>query len=98
MYEVELRALVKDFDKTKFLLESFANPVDKDKREVTIFFVNSYKEDFDLRLRLHKNRAFLSFKESISKTARKEIETDIEDPVAMFNILLNSGFKIKMII
>ena len=98
MYEVELRALVKDFNSVKNKISTLAQNTESDSREVTVFMFNPHKEDFELRLRLQKNRAFLNFKESMDKTARKEIESDVANPSAMYELLLNSGFKIKQII
>jgi len=97
MYEVEVRALV-DFDSMKRKLDKSAKPLKLNEREATIFFFNPEKEDFELRLRFRKNNYILSYKESLSKTARKEIETEISNPDALYHLLLGAGFKIKMIV
>ncbi len=98
MYEVEVRTLVKDFDSFKGKLDSSFEPVKLNQREVTIFFFNPNKDNFDLRLKLRKNRKFLSFKETLPDSAKKEIESDITNPEGIYNLLLKSGFEIKMII
>jgi len=98
MYEVELRALVQDFESVKNKLRGITRLVSEDQREVTIFFINPHKEGFDLRLRLQKDKTILSFKEGLSKTARKEIETSIENPKTAYELLIESGFKIRMIV
>jgi len=97
MYEIELRALVDNFDLIKSKLDKFEKK-EADKREATIFFINPHKDDFELRLRLEKGRSYLSFKEGHHKSARKEIELDISNPEAMYRLLLASGFTIKMIV
>ncbi len=98
MYEVESRALVNSFDKMREKLDSFAKKKESDVREVTVFLFNPHKDDFELRLRLQKERAFLNFKESLNKIGRKEIESNVSDPVAIYDLLLHSGFKVKQII
>jgi len=98
MYEVELRTLLEDFDSAKEKLDFFAKPVRLNEREVTIFFHNPQKDDFDLRLKLRKNRNFLSFKELSPGNTKKEFESDVSDPGAVYEMLLKSGFKIRMII
>ncbi len=98
MYEIELRALVDDFDAIKNRLDNFAKPVKFNERETTIFFFNPHQNDFDLRLRLRKDRYFLSFKEGLHKTARKEIESDVSNPHAIYDLLKSAGFKIKLIV
>ena len=98
MYEVELRALVQDHESIKNKLREIAQPINENQKEVTIFFINPHKEGFDLRLRLQKNKTILSFKEGLSKTARKELETTIENPKTTYHLLLESGFKIRMIV
>lgn len=98
MYEIELRALVDDFDAVKNRLDKFTKPVSIGEREVTIFFFNPHQNDFDLRLRLRKDRYFLSFKEGSHKTARKEIESDVSNPHAVYDLLKSAGFKIKLVV
>lgn len=98
MYEVELRALVNDFEGMKARLASLAKPSRLDEREVTVFFSNPQNDAFDLRLRLRKHKYLLNFKEGLAKTARKEIESGISDPHAIYELLLLTGFKIRMII
>lgn len=98
MYEIELRALVDDFNAIKSRLDSFARQVRIGEKEATVFFFNPHQKDFDLRLRMRKNRCFLSFKEGLHKTARKEVESDISSPHAIYDMLKRAGFKIKFII
>ncbi len=98
MYEIELRALVDDFDAVKSRLDSLARPVRIGEKEATVFFFNPHQKDFDLRLRMRKNRCFLSFKEGLHKTARKEVESDVSNPHAVYDMLKRAGFKIKFII
>ena len=98
MYEVELRALVDNFEIIKKKLDESSKRYKNGEKEVTIFFYNPCENHFDLRLRLQKGKTFLSFKESLFKTARKEIESDISDAKAIYEILISSGFKIKMIV
>lgn len=98
MYEIELRALVDGFDKTREKLDNIAEPVKLNQKEATIFFYNPSQNDFELRLRLRKNKYILSFKEALSKKARKEIESEVSNPEAVYDLLLKSGFKISMIV
>ncbi len=98
MYEIELRALVDDFEAVKNKLDSFAKPIKSNEKEATIFFFNPHQKDFDLRLRLRKERCFLSFKEGSHKAARMEIESDISNPAGMYKMLKMAGFKIKLIV
>jgi len=98
MYEVELRALVDNFEGIKKKLEDLGDKIFENQREVTIFFFNPNKDDFDLRLKLTKDKNIISFKEGISKKARKEIESEVSNPKAIYDLLLESGFKIKMIV
>lgn len=98
MYEIELRALVDDFEAVKNRLDKFAKPVRLGEREATIFFFNPHQKDFDLRLRMRKNKCFLSFKEGSHKAARKEIESDVSNPAGMYEMLKTAGFKIKLIV
>lgn len=98
MYEIELRALVDNFETIKKRLDNFAKPVRIGEKEATVFFFNPHQKDFDLRLRMRKNKCFLSFKEGLHKTARKEIESDISNPAGMHELLKMAGFKIKLIV
>lgn len=98
MYEIELRTLIDDFGGIKKKLDNLAKPVELGEREVTVFFCNPHQRDFDLRLKINKNRYFLSFKEGSHKTARKEYESDISNPHAVYDLLLKSGFRIKLIV
>jgi len=98
MYEIELRALIKNFEEFKNKLDNIAKVISKDEREVTIYFINEAKEGFDLRLRLKKDTYIISYKESLSKSARKEIESEISNPKAIYDLLIESGFKIRMIV
>ncbi|MFH1591867.1 MAG: hypothetical protein ABIB47_00675 [Candidatus Woesearchaeota archaeon] len=98
MYEVEIRALVKDFDDVKKKLDGFATPTSPSAREVTIFFFNPYNDNYDIRLILRKNKFILGYKEKLSKKARKEIESDISNPDAIYDLLTHSGFEIRMIV
>ncbi|KKQ94783.1 MAG: hypothetical protein UT66_C0028G0013 [candidate division CPR2 bacterium GW2011_GWC1_39_9] len=98
MYEIELRALINDFAAIKKKLDSFASLVKDGEREATIFLSNPHKKDFDLRLKFKKDKYFLSFKSDPSKNVRKEIESDISDPEAIYEMLINSGFETQLIV
>ncbi|MBN1644982.1 CYTH domain-containing protein [Candidatus Woesearchaeota archaeon] len=98
MYEIELRSIVDDFDSIKSKLDNFAKPIELEEKEVTIFFTNPHNSKFDLRLKLTKNKNILSFKESLDKTARKEIESEVSNSYSIYSLLLQSGFAVKMIV
>jgi predicted adenylyl cyclase CyaB len=98
MYEIELRSIVDDFASIKSKLDDFAEPIQLEEREITVFFTNPNNDKFDLRLKMTKNKNLLSFKEGLDKTARKEIESDVSNPHSIYSLLLQSGFNIKIII
>ncbi|MBW3003217.1 CYTH domain-containing protein [Candidatus Woesearchaeota archaeon] len=97
MYEVELRGLVDDFNNVKERIESFAKPLALGQREATFFFHNPEKDDFHIRLRIRKDECVLSFKEQADLEVRKEVETKVSNPEAVYDLLKLSGFKIKYI-
>lgn len=98
MYEIELRSIVDDFASIKSKLDDFAEPIQLGEREITIFFNNPTNTKFDLRLKMTRNKNILSFKEDLDKTARKEIESEVSNAESIFDLLLQSGFNIKMIV
>jgi predicted adenylyl cyclase CyaB len=98
MYEIELRSIVDDFASIKSKLDGFAEPIQLEEREITVFFTNPTNTEFDLRLKMTKNKNILSFKEGLDKTARKEIESEVSNPESIYSLLLQSGFNIKIII
>lgn len=96
MYEVELRSLIKDIKEMQKKIKSFSKTLSENEREVNIFFINPLKKDFDIKIRLRKNKYFLMYKGSSKNKARIEFESQISDPCAVFNILVESGFQIEL--
>ncbi|MBC8500948.1 MAG: hypothetical protein H8D38_04245 [DPANN group archaeon] len=93
MYEVEVAAKVPKLDVIKKNLLNSKHIFIKKEKQVTIFLIKD-NGDFVIRLRISPGSSTLSFKGGIFDEAREEIESEIKDYEAVYNMFLRLGFKL----